>query len=258
VGSGGESVSTPTGPRRTGVMTVAALTVAAVAVGVAAISSPGSGDGDDAAVMTSTSQPSGEPGDASVLRVDHGPSNDLDAVAACAGTGFAADLGDVEVVYDVVQDAPGSTTPVLFLRNADGDQRVCDMTEPDSPAAFPVPQADADDPVVELTTGDRIWDCDHGVLAGFQATTWLSVHAEVAEVAQRFVVDGTPGPWFTTSPVDGIAHLQVWLGPQVERSRITMEQRALDADGTLLAGPSWPASQRIAGCRASDGDVQIG
>lgn len=247
----------PAGARRNGLAVIAALTVAALAVGVAAISlPPGSGqdDGDGpAASMTSSSTPSG---DASVLEIDHGPSDDEAAVADCAGSDFA-DAGDVEVVYDVVQEAPGGTTPVLVLRNADGDLRLCDMTGPDAPASLPLPQADTSEPVVELTNSDRIWNCDGTVLAGFRATTWLSTGPDVAEVAQRFVVDGTAGPWFSTTPVAGVAHLQVWLGPQNEDAEIHLEQRAATSDGTPVE-TRWDADQRVAGCTGTGGDVQIG
>ena len=246
----------PAGARRNGLAVVAALAVAAVAVGVAAISFPPdpSGDGGPAAAMTSGSEPSTG---ASVLQVDHGPADNPKAVADCAGGGFADDPADVEVLYDVVQEAPDGTTPVLALRNDAGELRLCDMTGPDAPAVLPLPQSDAATPVVELTSGDRVWDCDETVLAGFRATTWLSTEPAVAEVAQRFVVDGTPGPWFSSTPVGGVAHLQVWLGPQVEDARIHLEQRALQADGSPV-GTTWAGSQRVAGCAGTDGEVQIG
>jgi hypothetical protein len=246
----------PAGARRNGLAVVAALTVAAVAVGVAAISFPPdpSGDGGPAATTTSASEPSP---DASVLEVDHGPGDDPDAVADCAGDGFADDPADVEVLYDVVQEAPDGTTPVLALRNAAGELRLCDMTGPDAPAVLPLPQSDAATPVVELTSGDRVWDCDETVLAGFRATTWLSTEPEVAEVAQRFVVDGTPGPWFSSTPVDGVGHLQVWLDRQAEGAVIHLEQRALHADGSQV-DTGWAGTQRIAGCAGTDGEVQIG
>jgi hypothetical protein len=249
----------PTGARRNALAVVAALTVAAVAIGVAAVSmSPASpdrsGDGDPAAASASPSQPSDG---ASALEVDHGPSADPAAVADCAGDGFADDPADVEVLYDVVQEAPDGPAPVLALRNTDGELRLCDMTGPDAPAVLPLPQSDAATPVVELTAGDRVWDCDETVLAGFRATTWLSTEPDVAEVAQRFVVDGTPGPWFSSTPVGGIAHVQVWLGLQVEDAEIHLEQRALHADGSPVE-TTWAGSQRIAGCHGTDGEVQIG
>lgn len=245
----------PAGARRHGLAVVAALTVAAVAVGIAAISLPPSGDEQDGGPAATMSSSASEPnGDASVLEVDHGPSDDA-AVAECAA-GFA-DPADVEVAYDVVQSAPGGTTPVLLLRDADGELRLCDMTGPDAPASSPMPGSDAATPVVELTTGDRVWNCDGPVLAGFRATTWLSTEPDVAEVAQRFVVDGTPGPWFSTTPVDGVAHLQVWLGPQVEDAEIHLEQRALHSDSSPVE-TSWAGSQRIAGCTGDEDGAQIG
>jgi hypothetical protein len=249
----------PTGARRNGLAVVAALTVAAVAIGVAAVSlsadSPDrSGDGGPAAASTSPSQPSDG---SAVEEIDQGPSADPAAVTECAGDGFAEDPADVDVLYDVVQEAPDGAAPVLALRNADGELRLCDMTGPDAPAVLPLPQSDAATPVVELTPGDRVWNCDETELAGFRATTWLSTEPDVAEVAQRLVVDGTPGRWFSSTPVEGIAHLQVWLGPQVEDAEIHLEQRALHADGSPV-DTTWAGTQRIAGCEGTDGEVQIG
>jgi hypothetical protein len=250
----------PAPAHRRGPTIVAALAVAAVAVGFAAVSfSDGSAPDDGpAATMTSSSQPDG---DGDVLELDHGPSDDQAAVAACAGDGFADDPADVEVLYDVLQESPDGTTPVLLLRNADRELRLCDMTGPDAPATLPLPQADHDEPVVELTNNDRVWSCDADVLTGFRATTWLSTAPEVAEVAQRFVVDGTPGPWFSSTPVDGVAHLQSWLRfdqvPQQADAVIHLEQRARQADGTAVDS-GWAGRQRIAGCTGDGGEVQIG
>lgn len=248
----------PAQRRRSGAVIVAALTVAAVVVGVAAVMWPGGSDGagPTATPTSAGGSGSGDP-DATVVLVDHGPTDDPGAVAACAGTGYADDPAEIEVLYDVEQDAPGTTTPVLLLRNAAGDLRLCDMTGPDSPATLPVPEASSDDPVVELTNTDEAWDCDGTVLTGFRTATWLSVDPAVASIAQRFVVGGTPGQWFSTAPVDGVAHLQTWLGPQVEGAEVVLEQRALDASGEPVGRTSWDGSRTIAGCEGG-GDVQIG
>lgn len=249
----------PAWSRRSGAVIVAAVAVAAVVVGMAAVLWPGGSDSDPGPTATPTSSQGAGPGDAgtSVVVVDHGPTDDAGAVAACAGTGYADDPAGIEVLYDVVQDAPGTTTPVLLLRNADGDLRLCDMTGPDSPATLPLPKASPDDPVVPLTNTDEAWDCDGTVLAGFRTATWLSVDPSVAGVAQRFVVGDTPGPWFRTAAVDGIAHLQTWLGPQEEGAEVVLEQRALDAAGDPVTGAGWAGSRTIAGCETG-GDVQIG
>ena len=241
----------PAGARRHGLVLVAALAVAAVAVGAVVLSGSGDPTGPSATSGPAAAATSSE------RAIDHGPADDPDAVADCAGDGFADAVADVDVLYDVAQDAPDGTTPVLALRNAAGELRLCDMTGPDAPAVLPLPRSDAATPVVELTTGDRVWDCDETVLAGFRATTWLSTEPEVAEVAQRFVVDGTPGPWFSSTPVDGVGHLQVWLDRQAEGAVIHLEQRALHADGSQV-DTSWAGTQRIAGCAGTDGEVQIG
>lgn len=248
----------PAPARRRGPAVVAALAVAAVAVGFASVSLPG----DERAANPSAGSTAD---DGDVLQLDRGPSDDEAAVAACAGDGFADDPAAVEVLYDVLQESPDGTTPVLLLRRTDTarrELRLCDMTGPDAPATLPLPQADHDEPVVELTTGDRVWTCDAEVLQGFRATTWLSTAPEVAEVAQRLVVDGRPGPWFSSTPVDGVAHLQAWLRfdqvPQQPDAVIRLEQRALAEDGTPV-DTRWSGRQRIAGCTSdTGGEVQIG
>ena len=248
---------------RRGPTVAAALAVAAVAVGFAAASF--SHDRDPAAGRAAGALAGSPAAGDDVIELDHGPSDDEDAVAACAD-GFADDPAAVEVLYDVLQESPDGATPVLLLRRTDTAERelrMCDMTGPDAPATLPLPQAGHGEPVVELTNGHRVWSCEAETLTGFRATTWLSTAPEVAEVAQRFVVDGTPGPWFSTTPVDGVAHLQAWLRfdqvPQRPDAVIHLEQRAaLDEAGTPV-DTSWSGRQRIAGCTTDGGgEVQIG
>ena len=58
---------------------------------------------------------------------------------------------------------------------------------------------------------------DHDVMIGSrdpakaELREWLSVDGAVATVQQRYVVGGTPGPWFRAGARDGIVHLQSWL-----------------------------------------------
>ena len=244
----------PAGGRRTSAMIVAALTVAAVVVGVAAIRLPGSSA--PTAPSGSVSPASGSATGTSVIDLDLGPADDPAAVAACAGEGFADDPGEVEVLYDVVQRSPEGTAAVLVLENPDGGLRLCDLAGADAPGVLPVPTPSAGEPVQFLSPGTGVWDCDGLVLGAYRRTTWLVVDASVARVEQRYVVDGVTGPWFSTAPVGGLAHLQTWLGPQPEGVRVTVEQRVLDASGGEVEQSALPGRQPLPGC--TGGDVQIG
>lgn len=244
----------PAGGRRTSAVVVAALTVAAIVVGVAAVRLQGSSPvRSPAGSVSAASRP---PAHASVIELDQGPGDDPAAVAACAGDDLAKDPSDVEVLYDMEQRSPEGTTAVLVLRGDDGDLRLCDLAGADAPGVLPLPTASPAEPVVFLSPGSGVWDCDGLVLSGYRSTTWLAVDPAVAEVEQRFVVDGSPGPWFRTVPADGIAHLQAWLGPQPEGVRIVVEHRVRDATGESVEQSALPARQELPGCTGSD--VQIG
>lgn len=244
----------PVGGRRKGAVIVAALTVAAVVVGVAAIRFPADPAPSPASSPSVTE--SGDP-DGSSIDLDQGPAADPAAVQACAGEGFADDPADVEVLYDMVQKSPQSTTPVLLLRNPDGDLRMCDLAGEGAPASVPLPSAGVTEPVAFLSNGSAAWDCDGQVLGSYRATTWLVVDEQVDLVQQRFVVDGSPGPWFSTRALGGYAHLQTWLGPQPEGVEIVAEHRVLDDAGDPVRQSTLPARQPLPGCADTGGDVQI-
>ncbi len=239
---------------RRGAVAVAVVGVAAVVVGIAALTLPR----DDSSQPPPAAAPGGSSG--STIEVDLGPA-DPAALRGCAGEGFVADPAQAEVLYGVLQRGQDEDTSVLVVRNPAGDVRVCDAAETGSPAVEPLPTASADRPVVFLTNGGATWDCDGEALDGYRSATWLLVHDSVARVEQRFVVDGTPGPWFSTAATGGIAHLPSWLGPQPAGVAIVSEQRALDAEGVVVPQETWPSSERLVGCPegASDGegDAQI-
>lgn len=192
---------------------------------------------------------------------DLGPVTDPAEVKDCLAPGFATDTADVAVVYGVTQKTPDGSSPVLVLRNATGQTRLCDLFGGDYPAMSPLPQADADHPVVFYSTGRRDWTCeqDTHALKRFTVTEWLSVADPVASVRLRFVVGGTPGDWVTTDARDGFVHLQAWLdGPVRHGTSLAMQQQVLDHQGNLVSHTVLPRTQRLPGCGPGSGSATIG
>jgi hypothetical protein len=191
--------------------------------------------------------------------LDQGAVDPAD-VDACLVPDFASSAADVDVLYGQRQSTEGGVAPVLVLRNAAGDLRLCDAEGGDAPAEAPLPAPTPAEPVVFLSNGHSRWSCTDGkVLQGYRDTTWLAVAPEVATVQQRYWVDGVPGPWFTTSARDGYAHLQSWLtGPEPSGTRYAVEYRVRDADGGTVAQSALPTGKdRLPGC-SGDGDAEIG
>ncbi|MGN6577669.1 MAG: hypothetical protein ACTHKG_18510 [Nocardioides sp.] len=248
--------ATPPSRRRAGAVIGAVLAVAVILGGaaVAGLGGPdrsrGPSEGEPAAPRTS---PAPEP----VLDLDAGELSDAEALAACSTEAFAAGR-DVTVLYAVRQRTEAGHAPVVLLRNADGELRLCDATGPDAPAVLPVPEASDRSPVAFLGNGRAAWDCSGTTVDGYTATLWLAVGPQVDRVQQRYVVDGRPGPWFSTAARDGVAHLQTWLsGPLAQGAALAVQQRVLDEAGAPVAQDTLPTRrQPLAGCR--DGDVQIG
>ncbi len=232
------------------VVAAAALGVAVAVVGVSALRDSGSG--------TATAGPAAEPtvlGD-ELLVLDRGVVSDVDAVRSCATKAFAGPR-PVEVMYGVRQLDADSEAPVVVLRNAAGELRLCDAAGPDSPAQAPVPSASEAEPVVFL--GARAaWDCTRARLDRYSAATWLAVDDQVATVRQRLWVDGEPGPWFTTEAVNGFAHVAAWEdGPLPKGTELAAQYDVLDADGGAVAQDALPVDPEPVGW-CEDGDVQIG
>jgi hypothetical protein len=229
------------------------VAVAAV-VGGAAVAGLARSDGPRvAAPAAGRSTPAADP----VLDIDAGELSDEEALTACSTTGFAGG-GDVTVLYAVRQRTEDGTAPVVLLRNAEGDLRLCDADGPDAPAQAPLLEASGQDPVAFLTNGRAAWDCSGTTVDGYTATLWLAVGPQVDRVQQRYVVRGDPGPWFSTTARDGYAHLQTWLaGPLDEGAAVAVQQRVLDATGAPVAQDALPTRrQPLAGC--TGGDAQIG
>jgi len=233
------------------VVAAAALGVAVAVVGVAALrdagdpGSPTAGPGAEPTVL-------GE----DLLVLDRGPVPEDDAVRSCSSTRFAGDA-PVEVLYGVRQLAPDSEGPVVVLRNAAGDLRLCDAAGPDGPAQAPVPPATDAEPVAFLNAR-AVWDCTRSRLDRYTAATWLAVDGVVVTVRQRMWVDGEPGPWFVTAAAGGYAHVAAWTdGPLREGTELAAQYEVLDADGAPVAQDALPTEPAEVGW-CEDGDVQIG
>ncbi len=240
--------------RRTSAIAVASLAVAAIAVGAAVASrggdTPQATPSDSAALSAGAEEPT--------LDLDLGSVSGEAAVRGCLAPDFAEDPSTVDVLYGMRQRAAVDESPVLLLRNDAGELQMCDMTGPDRPAQVPVPRATAGEPVVFLSNGRADWQCTDTRLDGFTSTTWLSVAPVVDRVQQRFVVDGGPGPWFTTRAAGGFAHLQTWLdGPVAVTASIEVETRVLDAAGDPVPQSAIPENAELLPSCAGD-DVQIG
>ena len=233
------------------VVAAAALGVAVAVVGVTALRDAGDSDANAAA-------PSSEPtvlGD-EMLLLDRGVVSDIDAVRFCATKSFAG-RRPVEVLYGVRQLSADSEGPVVALRNAKGELRLCDAAGPDSPSQSPVPTPSDAEPVAFLNA-KAAWDCTRAELDRYTAATWLTVGDQVATVRQRLWVDGEPGPWFTTKAVDGLVHLSAWEdGPLPEGTELAAQYEVLDADSAVVSQTTLPTEPAEVGW-CEDGDVQIG
>ena len=202
----------------------------------------------------------GPPANSGTTRLDLGATSSAD-VLTCLTPEFAADAAQVKVLYGVKQARLGGSSPVLILRNAAGDVRLCDQFGSDSPAEAPLPTASSDRPVAFLSTGRSTWTCQGStqVLDRFEKTTWLVVSPEVASVRQRYLVDGVATPWFESTAVGGYVHLQSWLeGPQPAETTYAEQFRVLDASGDDVHQTALPTTPTpLPGC-SGGGSAQIG
>src|SRR3954451_21637482 len=143
--------------------------------------------------------------------LDLGQVSSSEQVATCLSPSFAADPSQVQVLYGVQQRAVSGSSPVFVLRNRSGALRLCDEFGGEPPSQSPLPSLSDTRPVAFLSNGRSTWRCDGQALRRLQMTSWLLVSPDVRTVQQRYWVDGTPGPWFTTRAQSGFAHLQSWL-----------------------------------------------
>ena len=238
---------------------IAAVLVAALLLGFDNLhrSTTDTGPGSSAAGQT-TGRSSAGPDTADL---DRGAVSDAD-VATCLAPDFATAVADVDPLYGEVQSTPSGEEPVLVLRNQAGDLRLCDAFGGDSPAVAPLPTPSVTDPVAFLSTGRASWQCtgdDRLALGGYQSTSWLAVAPTVHTIEQRYVVDGSPGEWFSTTPRGGYAHLHTWIdGPLPAGTTYAVQWRVLDADGHPVQQSTLPTARTgLSGCTAA-GSAQIG
>lgn len=236
--------------RRHAAVLGAALAVAGVALGVGALQVRATDPpGPDAAARLA-----GSPVER--IDLDLGPASP-ESVRPCLSPDFGTDPAQISVRYGVRQRTGHGPAPVFVLRNPAGLTRLCDQYGGDYPAQAPAPVATRRHPVAFLSTGRRTWTCDGRTVDRFVMTEWLSTAPRVRSVRLRFVVGQEPGPWFTTHPEHGFAHLSGWLaGPVAAGTPMAVQQQALDAGGRPVMQRVLPRRERLPGC--AGGSAQIG
>jgi len=238
---------------------IAVVLVAALLLGINTVHTGSTDPGSRSSAGSGTTGATGAVPDSTDL--DRGTVSDTD-VAACLTPDFATAVADVDVLYGEVQSTPSGQAPVLVLRNQAGDLRLCDAFGGDSPAVAPVPTPSDTEPVAFLSTGRASWQCTGPsklALGGYQSTTWLAVASTIHTIEQRYVVDGTPGEWFSTTAHGGYAHLHTWIdGPQPAGTTYAVQWRVLDAEGHTVQQSALPTARRaLPGC-TSGGSAEIG
>lgn len=240
------------------VVAAAVLGVALTVVGASVLRDGGPATRADGPSAVPGRPPTGEPtvlGE-ELLGLDRGTLGEAEALRSCASPRFAGE-GPVEVLYGVRQVVADSEGPVVALRNADGELRLCDARGPDSPSQAPLPEVGASAPVAFLNAGAS-WECTGDRLDRYTSATWLLVDDRVAGVRQRLWVDGDPGPWFTTEAVNGLVHVAAWVeGPLPAGTDLATQFELLDAAGEPVPQDMLPTTPAEVGWCA-DGDVQIG
>lgn len=239
---------------RHGAVVASSLTVAVIVLGIASVKL---GDTTKASPPTTAELSAGT--DEPILDLDLGPLTGPPAGSVCTAPDVDAGSPEVELLYGMRQKSASGSGPVLLLRDGAGDLLMCDVAGPDRPAQLPLPQASSAEPVVFLTNGRSRWECTGETLDRYTSTTWLAVTPDVDRVQQRFVVDGAPGPWFTTHAAGGYAHLQTWLdGPVAGDTRLSTEYRVLDAAGEPVRQSALESAADLPGGCSDGGDVTIG
>ena len=179
-----------------------------------------------------------------------------DQIRGCLTRGFAPSLADVEVLYSTIQKTETGTSPVMVLRNSEGDLRLCDANGGDYPSQLPIEYADAAHPIRHLTNGRMGWDCNGSQLNAFNVTRWFSVAPGVDRVELRFVVDAAAGPWFSAKAEDGFVHVHGWLNQQQADAAVHLQVRVLDAEGgNVPQAEIATAPQPVMSCDGNDVEI---
>jgi len=199
---------------------------------------------------------SGASPDDAVLDIDISPVVSAADVQSCLVDSFATSPVDVKVRYSEIQKSERGDYPVLVLENRAGDLRLCDSFGGDRPSVAPLAYADAGKPVTFLSNGRQAWDCNGNTLAGFAVSQWLSVAPAVSRVQMRFVVNHSPGPWFSTEAQKGFAHLHAWLSDEGPGVDLQWQVRVLDSKGALVEQQAFSTEpQALTGCDAGTLDL---
>ncbi|HET7735923.1 MAG TPA: hypothetical protein VFK52_08125 [Nocardioidaceae bacterium] len=179
-----------------------------------------------------------------------------DQIRSCLTRGFAPSLADVDVLYSTIQKTETGTAPVMILRNADGDLRLCDANGGDYPSQLPITYADSDTPIRHLTNGRMGWNCEGQAIEEFTVTRWFSVAPAVDRVELRFVVDGAAGRWFSAKAEDGFVHVHGWLNQQQAEAAVHLQVRVLDAQGDDVPQTELATTpQPVMACDGSDVEI---
>lgn len=205
---------------------------------------------------TPTAGLSSSPAPDSVTPLDVDGQVSDDQIRRCLTRGFAPSLAEVEVLYSTIQKTETGTSPVLILRNPDGDLRLCDANGGDYPSQLPIEYADAANPIRHLTNGRMGWNCEGTAIEAFTVTRWFSVAPVVDRVELRFVVDGAAGPWFSAKAEDGFVHVHGWLNQQQAEAAVHLQVRVLDAeDQNVTQAEIATAPQPVMACDGNDVEI---
>lgn len=206
------------------------------------------GSGEPPAAKPDSSENAGE------LVIDVPGEITSEQIADCLPAGTSAT--EVTIAYQQLQQTVAGTAPAVLLRTGDGELILCDSYGIDRPASVPVELADQANPVRLLNNGRQSWDCDGDALRELTVSYWLSLGPQATSAQMRIVVDDEPGPWFTTSSVDGFAHLHGWTADHSQKPVVRIDFRVRDTAGELIRQETLPETgQPMTACTAGSVDI---
>jgi len=135
-----------------------------------------------------------------------------------------------------VKDRTGKIVPG-FTANIVGGPAVST-----SVGRFDIPAPTAAAPAIKLasfgTTTAWIEKADDGKADAVGFEDWFRVGPQVAELRQRYVFRGLPGPWMAAKAVDGYVFLSTTANSDLNVGEtVKLELQAVGADGRLLPAP---------------------